>query len=369
MAQRKFSYEGISVGVESENEGDIRWLSEFLDPCFMDQAGKPDVEVRLVVDTKKFDSLINCGPGDRSIDAYILDTSVISFPVWNTPGPELVFYEEKHELFYLLEGNRIVLLIKRYNTNSRMCLMRVVREYAMGMAQRSGGRFIHASAFSIGGHAAIITGPKEVGKTSLLTYMLSNSGADFLANDRLLVKQNGEGVQLRGMPTIISVRPDTLQFFPGLLKLIRDHGFKARLTLRECRDSAEASPIVVRAGKLGLSSRQYCSLLACESIGNSEGVSLLFPHQTGRTGGISLRALEKYETRERLANCLFDNIGPDRLSDVFTWSAPDPGNSSVVRDDTLCEWLSSRLNAYECRLGTDAYKTPEGAEMLAQTVT
>ena len=366
--QKTFSYEGISVGASSKNEEDIRWLSEFLDPCFADQTGCPDIEVRLEIDRQKFEKLLKYGPGHGSINAYILDTSILSFPIWNTPGPEQVFYEQKHELFYLVEGHQIVLLNKIYDRRSRICLMRVIREFAMGMAQKTGGRFLHASAFNIGGRAAIITGPREAGKTSLLTYVLSNSGADFIANDRLLVKANGKDVQLRGMPTIVSMRSGTLEFFPALLKSIGAHGFDARLTIRECRDSAHTSSTVTREGKHGLSSRQYCSLLSCESIGESKAVSLLFPNQTGRPGEISLRVLEKDETQERLANCLFDNIGPDRLSDVFTPGASGTDNSFVVRDATLCEWLSSELTAYECTLGTEAYGTPEGAQALLQTV-
>jgi len=366
--RRNFGYEGINVGVESEYPEDIVWLSEFLCPSFLEQPGQPDVQVRLETDRKKFTSLLAMGPSGEHVDAYILDKSVIRLPVWKTSGPEFVLYDGRHQFFYLLEGHRVSLICKERDPSPRISLMRVVREFAMGAGQRSGGRFLHASAFSMGGKAAIITGQKEAGKTSLLTYMLSNSDADFLANDRLLVKRTGDHIRLRGMPTIVSLRSGTLGFFPELLQSRWIGRFESRLSVNEWDRSAAEVTILPQAEKRGLSCAQFCSLLGCQAVGDSSAAVLVFPRQTGRAGGISLRALDKHEARKRLADCLFDKIRPNRLSDVFTWRADDTVAASDVRDDVLCEWLSCSLTAYDCLLGIDAYDSAEGAELLARAV-
>jgi serine kinase of HPr protein (carbohydrate metabolism regulator) len=361
VTKRIFSYEGINVSAESEYAEDINWLTEFLDPWFEDQAGLPDVEVTLQVDRNLHEALMSYGALDRQVDAYILDTSILKYPVWDSPGPELVSYEQKHDLFYLIEGNRISLLTASYSVRSRISLMRVIREFAMGMAQISGGRFLHASAFSAGDRATVITGPREAGKTTLLTYILSNSEADFIANDRLLVKRDGQGALLKGMPTIISIRSGTLEFFPELLDSIQTQGFNARLTCRECHDSDATKRTNPREDKYGLTTRQFCSLFSCNPIKGAKPVTMLFPLQTGRPGGLSLRKLAPGETRDRLANSLFNNIAPDRLSDVFTPRNPGHEDSLIFTDHALCEWLSSNITAFECRLGTNTYETPEGA--------
>lgn len=365
MSQVTFSYEGISIGVLAEKETDIQWLKEFLLPWF-DMSGDdvPDVRVRVTCDPARYEQLMACGRGDGSINALMLDTSIIAFPLWNAPGKQLAFYDEDREIFYRVTDNYIELILRDRNADIRTRLMRVLRELAMGVAQMQGGRFLHASAFVVEGSAAIITGPRQAGKTSLLSYILSNSEAKFLTNDRLLVHQCGQSVRLRGMPTIVSVREGTMNLFPEFRQSIIDHRFTSDVTLLEARQLETHLPRRVKQGSHGLSPRQFCTILDCQPTRDARGGVLIFPRQTGRAGGLRLRRLEPGEARIQLEQCLFGHIGPDRLSEAFTILPHRLDRKAAPGDAALQAGLARALPSYDCELGNDAYADDRGAKQL-----
>jgi hypothetical protein len=366
MAQATFSYDGINIRATVEREEDIQWLREFLVPWYDISNDIPDVEVRVARDPTRFGQLMACGPGNARVNAFMMDTRLIDFPLWNVPAEQLAFYDEKHQLFYLVTDNQIQLVISDHGIDTRMSVMRVLRELAMGVAQLRGGRFLHASAFVANGRTAIITGPRQAGKTSLLSYVLSSSGANFLCNDRLLINRHGHSTRLRGMPTIVSIRDGTMDLFPGMRQSIEDQCFTSRATMAESRQLNTLASFPIKDGRRGLSPHQFCSLLDCEPEKEASGTVLLFPRQTGRTGGIVLRRVDTSEARSRLGNCLFGHIGPDRLSDAFTTLPQRLDRAAAPDDAALCAGLADTLPAFDCELGNDTYNCSAGVIRLLQ---
>jgi HprK-related kinase B len=72
-----------------------------------------------------------------------------------------------------------------------------------------GGAMLHASAAVIDGAALAMIGESGSGKSSL-TVRLLERGADFLSNDRLIVRRERNGVVARGLPKLPRVNPGTL---------------------------------------------------------------------------------------------------------------------------------------------------------------
>jgi len=364
VAQATFSYEGIGSRVTVESEEDMRWLEEFLVPWFDTSGQLPDISVRVIRDAPYFDRLRESGFGPDSVRTFMMDAGSIDFPACIGPAGCITLYDEKHRLFILIADSRVELVLRDQNASIRLRVMRVLRELAMGVAQLTGGRFLHASAFVLDGHAAIVTGPRRSGKTSLLSYVLANSSAGFLCNDRLLIRRKGETIRLRGMPTIVSMREGTIDLFPGMRQSIMDRGYASRLTLGECREAGRLISFPGKPGRHGLSPRQFCSLLDCPPVKEATGRVLLFPRQTGVAGGLRLRRLQAAEARSRLQSCFFGSIGPQNLSDVFTLLPRGLSRQEAPGDAAVCAGLADSLAAYDCELGNQAYEDDRGAQLL-----
>jgi len=358
------NYEGLSIGVDTQRDDDTAWLEEMLLPWFTPAEGTPDVSVSLKCDGARFRRLQAAGSSRGIRRVFMLDTRTLDLPCWSVPGHDIALHDAGQQLFYLVRGQQIELVAAREHTDYRISLMRVVRELAMGVAQLAGHRFLHASAFSLKGRAAIISGPREAGKTSLLTYALSHLPVDYLTNDRLLVKTSGATTVAAGMPTIVSIRDGTMDLFPGMLEGITARGYRSRATLAETREPEKLAGIPAKQDGVSLTPRQLCTLLQCAPVARAQAAALLFPRQTGRPGGLELQRLDTDSARERLRHGLFGHIGPNRLSEVFTVFPPGLGRRRAADDSTLCHQLAASVPAWECLLGKDSYRDARGAEDL-----
>lgn len=369
MARATFAYQGIKIGVIVEALEDIEWLAEFLVPWFSISDESPDISVKVCTDPKRYERQMKRGSAGGVLKAFMMDTNCIELPEWNAAVQTVAIFDEKHSVFYLVSPKHIELLRAHTRICVRMRLMRVLRELAMGTAQLSGGRFIHASAFVIDGKTAIITGPRLAGKTTLLSYMLATTGAEFLSNDRLLIKGDEVSMQAKGMPTIVSIREGTMNMIAGLRRNLEISGFSAKMTLKEARESGPLKVFPAREGRHGVSPSQFCTLLGCDPVRAAPASALIFPRQTGCTGTLMLRRLEPGQTKERLQKCLFGNIGPGHLSQTFTINPEGFHRSQVMPDDTLLERLAGSLPGFDCELGQDAFASDTGAERIKRILT
>ena len=364
MARATFGYQGIKIGVIVEAVEDIEWLTEFLVPWFSISDQSPDISVRVSTSPERFESQMKCGSAGNLLNAFMMDTNCIKFPEWNVSGHSTAMFDKKHGVFYLVSPDRIELLCAASQARIRVCLMRVLRELAMGSSQLTGGRFVHASAFVAGGKAAIITGPRNAGKTSLLSYMLATTGSQFLSNDRLLINVDDAALEARGMPTIVSIREGTMDMIPGLRRTLGKSGFSSSLTLQEAHDLGPLNEFPSREGRHGISPRQFCTALDCDPIQRAPASALVFPRQTGSSGTIDMHRLEPGKVRKRLEECLFGNIGPRRLSQAFTFTPPGLHGGCVMSDGSLLDRLARALPGFDCELGQEAFASDAGAESI-----
>lgn len=363
---RVFSFGDLGILVESVERSHLVWLEEFLGPHFETRAaGAHACRVCLVEDRGRYDEAMAAGPGGGSLDAFALDTSVVSLPRWR--GARTRLFDAQREVFYEITGPPLAITILGVpgNLKGRTALMRVVRELATNHAQRAGGLLLHASAFALGGRGVIVGGPKEGGKTTLLIHALRAASVEYVSNDRVLVRP-GAAPYARGVPTIVKLRQGTLDLFPALAGSLASTGSYQRLTLEEA--AARPAPAAgQRSDAPRLSPAQLCRLLGVRARAECEIAVLVFPRVTGEPGAFTLERLSPAEVAVRLEGAFF-GIQPGRwASEVFTpdGGPPPPDRAALAARGRA---LADHVRGLECRLGLNAYESAQAADDLVGAV-
>jgi hypothetical protein len=355
--RRVFAFEALRIGVYSEQESDLEWLEEFLAPSFvLSWREEADVEIRLRSDPARFTELFRRGATPVRIDTFLLDTRVLRFPVCAPFDHELVLYDETSRVFYLIDGDgkSVEILSHRVDRSTRTALMRVVREVGMIHARRR-CLLLHASCFAIDGQGVLVLGAKGAGKTTLLLHALLDGAARYVTNDRVLVSEGPGGLVVTGVPTIVTVRANSLRFFPRLSGRLAVHRGRHTDRLGEA-PLTEWAADSLKPTTYNLSPAQLCSLAEAESIAAAPAAVLLFPRITAWKNGIEIRSMSNEETLHRIEESRFGASTSRRSPSAFEFVLPhDPrGRGSVPnRDD-----LAGRTRAFECLLGRDAYVEP-----------
>jgi len=235
-----------------------------------------------------------------------------------------------------------------------------VRELALSRLRLQDGLLLHGAALASSARGIIIAGPKEAGKTTLAIHALRAPGARFVANDRVWLDLVGEPMRLRGVPTMIAIRPPTLDYFPEIRERLRAAGYGHALTIGEARAArrpTETRPSVTAA--------QLCDVLGVEPVAEARLWSIVFPQVSGEPGGIELERLAPAAATRRLAASLFHATDPAQVSEAF----PPPEGARVPDAVTLherCAAVAARVPCYDARLGRDSYGDPRSAEALVR---
>jgi hypothetical protein len=343
-----------------DDPADLIWLEEFLTPSFTSvQDVEADCTVALVADDRSYDEMLRRGPhaDGRQVDCFVLDSGLVRLPLWTSPTGDCVIFDQRFKVFYCInsDSSQVRILAGSRNLDARFALMRVVREFAMSSSQTRDGLVIHGAAFAVKDNGIIIAGPKRAGKTVFLIHCLRIAEARFISNDRVVISLASSEPVLRGMPTIVTVRDQTLDLFPALEQPLLEGRYDYRLALgEENRDGAPA--VRLRCGRsFDLSPAHFCALLRVGLSGQSRVRALLFPRVTEAAYGIQLRNLSAQAAHERLRAALFGSGSSRKTSQVFALAS----NDSCVDQaniDRLCLALTTQVRCFECRLGRRAYQ-------------
>ena len=366
---KSFSYNGLTVRVVGDDPAHVIWLEEFLTPSFTSvQDVEADCTVALVADDRSYDETLRRGPDadGRQVDCFVLDGGVVRLPLWTSPTDERMIFDQRFKAFYCInsDSSQVRILAGSRNLDARFALMRVVREFAMSSSQTRDGLVIHGAAFAAQDNGIIIAGPKRAGKTTFLIHCLQAAQARFISNDRVVVSLASSDPVLRGMPTIVTVRDQTLDLFPSLQQPLLESRHDYRLTLREEeRDGAPA--LRPRCGRpFDLAPAHFCALLRVEMSGQSRVRALLFPRITEEGDGIQLRKLSPQAAHERLSASLFGAGSSPTTSQVFALASDDL-YIDQANLDRLCLALTMQVQCFECQLGRQAYQqTPVVTDFL-----
>lgn len=368
-----FAYKGLTVRVRSDDPALLLWLEEFLTPSFtLVERVAADCSVVLMVDDRDYDETFRRGPHSegRQVDCFMLDSGPVRLPVWTSANGERVIFDERFKVFYLVsrDSAQIGILTASQNRAARIAVMRVVREFAMMHSWTATSLIIHGAAFAVGESSVIIAGPKGAGKTSLLIYCLQDAGVRFITNDRVVVDLAGSEPVLRGMPTIVTIRDQTLDLFPKLGKRLLRGGYDHRFALTETTPEEIRAVRPQRGRPINLTPAQFCALLDVGMRDQSPVHALLFPRVTEGDDGLHLRELSAQAAGERLSMALFGARSSQRTSQVFTSASHLPCIDHASLEN-LCAVLTARIRCFDCWLGRQAYqKGTAGADFIKQAL-
>lgn len=362
------SYDGLDFQLTAES-GHLEWLEEFLRPAFALSAGRvAAARIEVWDDETRYQALLARGekPGAAPADTFALDSSVIQLPRWN--GPDVTLYDEGYRLFYQIDPSRRQIRLVTFPGNRavRVPLMRVVRELAMNDAHQRRRLLLHASAVRFGRFGIVIAGPKAAGKTTLSSALLRTPGVDYIANDRVLAKLDGPLPSVLGMPSVVTVRPRTLELFPRLRRDLENSAYHARYSIREAESRSPRTAKPWGDGRYGLSPAQWCRLFRVKAVAGAPFSALLFPSITRRSGGAELRRLATRDAAKRLPDALLAAGSWRKHSDVFALPGAEIPSEEVLRD--RCIDLAERVPCFECRLGLQAYENDDSGRRLLDRV-
>lgn len=360
IGSKSFTYNGLTVRVVGDDPAHLIWLEEFLTPSFTSvQDLEADCTVALVADDRSYDEMLQRGThaDGRQVDCFVLDSGLVRLPFWTSPTDERVIFDQRFKVFYCInsDSSQVRILAGSRNLDARFALMRVVREFAMSSSQTRDGLVIHGAAFAVEDNGIIIAGPKRAGKTTFLIHCLQAAEARFISNDRVVVSLASSEPVLRGMPTIVTVRDQTLDLFPSLQQPLLESRYDYRVALRE--EERDGAPAVrLRCGRpFDISPAHFCALLRVRMSGQSRVRVLLFPRITEEDDGIQLRKLSPQTAYERLSASLFGAGSSQKTSQVFALASDDLCIDQANLD-RLCLALTSQVQCFECQLGRQAYQ-------------
>ena len=372
FARRVFAYDGLRVLVEAGDSRHLEWLEEFLTPAFDVVADvAADVRVTVVEDTARFESLRDAGPSPdgREIEVFALDRQAIRLPHWRQAGPGTTVFDDRFGAFYEATPDRrhITILARAGEIAPRTSMMRIVRETVMNHTYRRGNLFLHAAGCAVDGRGVVVAGPSKAGKTTLLLQLLRQPGARYLANDRIRVRMAPAAPELRGMPTIVTLRQGTVGMFPELAARLATRPYHHRLRIAEVAVLPPEPAPSWRDGRIGVSPAQFCDAAGVSAIAEAPATALLFPRITGEPGDTIVRPLPPSVAAAQLAGALFGVRSWKKTSDLF--SLPDD-DAAPSRDAlmALCSQFAEVVPCFECRLGNEAYAAPMTGAVLEEVL-
>jgi hypothetical protein len=286
-------------------------------------------------------------------EGFAQDSEPALLERWPSSRPGRVFRDTRGPLFYEVsdDAQRVEILARERTRKARTALMRVVRELAMDRIVATGGLLVHGAAVATGGGTVVMCGPRRSGKTTLLIALLQTPGTGYVANDRCVVRVGEGGASVRGLPTLISIRGDTLDHFPEVRRRLAE--VRPDLGQREGR-------------RFSLGPPEFCELLGGTPREPGGALrALLFPQVTDGPQRLALRRLAPADALERLRQGLFRAAYASPLGEAFV----SPALRARVSSAEVQRWLAEHVACFECRLGGGAPPGPDECIDLLRTVT
>jgi hypothetical protein len=364
MLRRDFHFGGCAFRVEGA-EAPLLWLEHFVEPQFaVRDIDNPDEIIRFIIDAREHARLAARGPHPAGLTkaCFTLDSGIVTGRVWDVGDGAEVVFEEARDVFYRRrrdDASVIEIIADRDTAEARVALMRAVREYAMSYASRTGWLIVHAAAVCIGDDAFVIAGPKRAGKTTLLLHALRNERGSYVSNDRVAVQAEPSGPMVYGIPTIVSIRPDSTAWFAGLDRKLSGVRFYAPPPVAERDVPRELTP----AKAFSVSPRQLCDIVGAKSRPAARVAGFLFPHVDPSTPGVTFEELGSEAARRALHEALFRSCPTNGM---FGIRGDDPQTDVENAAIAHVTRVTAAVPSFACRLGAGAYH--HGARWLSHVV-
>lgn len=363
MRAVQLRYGVLVVRVEADEPSHLAWLGEFLAPQFELAPGAlPHRVVRIVSDAARYAGTLGRGPARDAAEVatFALDTGTVRLPRWESvESGDLTLHDPGFRVFYTVnrEARSTEVLTAPGNGSVRNGAMRVVRELATACIEDAGGLVLHGAAVGRGDRILALAGPKGAGKTTLLIHLLRRGSTTLVANDRVAVLEEGRAPAARGLPTIVKVRRDTMDWFPEIRPRFLSTPFHHRRTMEEAAGRpAPSTP--APDGYWSLSAAQLCALLGVHASGGGRLVAVVFPRIVSGGPGLTLRAIPPGSAPAVLRTA---RLGlPVRDVEDGPWREIRAGGAP--RGDSMS--AVAEVPAFVGELSATAYRDPASADVL-----
>jgi hypothetical protein len=194
-----------------DREDVAAWVREMMAPAVdFSTHGPPAASV--VVHSRAVLGRVPAATGSEP--CFAVDGNVVFLPSSGT-APLRLEHDDK-TVSYVIDGDQVTITPSGPAPDLRIATFMAVRELAVAQALASPALQLHASGFASAGRVALLTGPKCAGKTTTLSHLAASSGYAIVTNDRALAFAGAEGWEARGVPTIVGIRPGTMELLPHL---------------------------------------------------------------------------------------------------------------------------------------------------------
>ena len=210
QADLKLDFDGLVIKVESNSPDLIASLAEYYNGFWAAPDAAPDIHVSaLECEPLSFDAELKVNqpdPGKTKLKEEYIDLSagrvvrkrLTGMVFWLGPGRNLAVGP------CLANDNQVVNFI-----NNRMIQWELDR----------GALLAHAAGVEDNGRGLALAGFSGMGKSTLALHLMSR-GLKFISNDRLMLRRNGDGAVMRGLPKLPRINPGTALNNPDLASVV-----------------------------------------------------------------------------------------------------------------------------------------------------
>ena len=365
-AVRRYTFCDAAISVACDSPAIADWLDEFVHPSFTPHTGPVDFSIRVRTDPTAHAELAATRPGGtlRSMPCFALDRLVVAHPAW-TAGERTMLADEKYGAIYALDATSAEVSSAPNAPLFRGGVMRVAREVLTTRALVSPDRVqLHTAACDVDGRVVAIAGAKGAGKTTLLAYLAAATGAGVVANDRAVADCSGDHIVVRGVPTLVSVRPESRELVPGLYRGMT-HERPAHLTAAELAVAThDGAPLVTT--RLRLSPPQLARQLGVTLGAGGPLAAVVFPEPAERADAVGIERLAPDEGLRRLHASHFGVSSDKEEATVFERLLHV--HRPAEADATLIEAIVARVPCFAIRLGVRQFEQPDAARSILRTV-
>ncbi len=337
----------------------LRWATEFFSPALrsMSQAATTET-VHAEIDSQRHLELhrrMHRGQ-TRRYNCFTLDGHFESFSGCASADGGLVIWLDTLSLMLCVNEARDVfhVIADSPEAKLRVGVMRVLREIATVRALRSGALPLHGAACVVSGVAVGFLGAKRAGKTTSLIHWLQTPRTRFLANDRFFVFHRDAAWFAQGMPTIVSVRTDTLRHFEALRRRLGDLPYRPSRTLAEVR-SGRVQP-TEPGDSVYLSQAQFLEITDRSAEIEAPVGILLFPERDDRLGNAEFESLPTLEGMNLLRSSLLSPGPRLATAEVFDREPRFEVSEEAVRE--TCHKLAASGFCHRYRQGVRTLASP-----------
>jgi hypothetical protein len=351
-SSRVLGFGPAATALTSDDPATAEWLEEALAPWFAPTRTEPGWHVALSSDAAAYRECRRDLPGAAALRPLLaLDTRVLALPAWSS-GDTVTFADDEHACVLVVRPTAVRLIGDPTSRRWRMTLLRVLHEIVATRVRRTDVD-LHAASVEAADRAILISGPKGAGKTTLSLYLACSGQCRWIANDRAFAGLGSVPALVRGVPTVVALRPATGTDFPALRQpapaLERPH-------LHTLAELARAGLAPGRPGavRLALSPVQVVRQLGIRPRAAAPLGAIVFPRIRADVEGCVVERLDPAVVGAELWANRYGCGGRPRAATIFeelSGGFHEPARAAV-------DALGASVPGYRVVLGRGAYEDP-----------